>query len=214
MTRPKITLRARGAMMALGALCCATAVAMPSGTAHSKPSSQIKVQRAALNVLAGHRASVNGAVASAPAGQRVSLQRRGGHGWQTIKRTSTRAGGAFSVRFHPSQAGSAKVRLAWGSVRRGLGRLNVYRHAAVSWYGPGLYGNALSCGGRLEPGTLGVAHKTLPCGTHVTLRRGHRVVRVKVVDRGPYVAGREFDLTAATRARLHFGGVGSVLVAS
>jgi hypothetical protein len=55
---------------------------------------------------------------------------------------------------------------------REIGRLNVYRRVAVSWYGPGLYGNKLSCGGRLTPGTLGVAHKTLPCGAHVTLRRG------------------------------------------
>jgi rare lipoprotein A len=97
--------------------------------------------------------------------------------------------------------------------RRMIGRLNVYRRTSVSWYGPGLYGNKLSCGGRLTPSTLGVAHKTLPCGTRVTLRRGHRVVRVKVVDRGPYVGGREFDLTAATRAKLRFGGVGSLLVA-
>jgi rare lipoprotein A len=97
---------------------------------------------------------------------------------------------------------------------RQIGRLNVYRRAAVSWYGPGLYGNRLSCGGRLTPDTLGVAHKTLPCGSDVTLRKGDRVIRVPVVDRGPYVGGREFDLTAATRSRLHFKGVGSLLVAS
>jgi rare lipoprotein A len=58
-----------------------------------------------------------------------------------------------------------------------------------------------------------VAHKTLPCGTRVTLRKGDRVVRVKVVDRGPYVGGREFDLTEATRHRLGVGDVRSVLVA-
>jgi peptidoglycan lytic transglycosylase len=40
------------------------------------------------------------------------------------------------------------------------------------------------------------------------------VIRVRVVDRGPYVGGREFDLTSATRTRLHFRGVGSLLVAS
>jgi rare lipoprotein A len=100
------------------------------------------------------------------------------------------------------------------AARREIGRLNVYRRAAVSWYGPGLYGNKLSCGGRLTPGTLGIAHKTLPCGSHVTLRKGDHVIRVRIVDRGPYVGGREFDLTSATRARLHFGGVGSLLVAS
>jgi rare lipoprotein A len=48
----------------------------------------------------------------------------------------------------------------------------------------------------------------------VTLRKGDRVLRVRVVDRGPYVGGREFDLTAATRERLQFSGVGSLLVAS
>jgi rare lipoprotein A (peptidoglycan hydrolase) len=31
------------------------------------------------------------------------------------------------------------------------------------------------------------------------------------VDRGPYVGAREFDLTAATRRRLHFGSTGTVL---
>jgi rare lipoprotein A len=107
----------------------------------------------------------------------------------------------------------AATRQAEGT-REMVGRLNVYRRAFVSWYGPGLFGGSLGCGGTLTPGTLGVAHKTLPCGTRVTLRRGNRVVRVRVVDRGPYVGGREFDLTAATRARLGFGGVGSVLVTS
>jgi hypothetical protein len=49
---------------------------------------------------------------------------------------------------------------------------------------PGLYGGHLACGGRLSPGTLGVAHKSLPCGTRVTLRHRGRTVRVRVVDRG------------------------------
>jgi rare lipoprotein A (peptidoglycan hydrolase) len=63
------------------------------------------------------------------------------------------------------------------------------------------------------PGTLGVAHKTLPCGSRVKFRYRRRTVTVRVVDRGPYVAGRDFDLTAATRARLRFPGNG-VLLAS
>lgn len=64
----------------------------------------------------------------------------------------------------------------------------------------------------LQPGRLGVAHKSLPCGTRVTLRHGRRTVRVRVIDRGPYVGAREFDLTAATKDRLGFDGVGSVQV--
>ena len=97
------------------------------------------------------------------------------------------------------------------SVRHDLGRLNVYRRAAASWYGPGLFGSHLACGGCLTPGTLGVANKSLPCGTKVTLRYRGRSVRVPVVDRGPYVAGREYDLTSATKARLGFRGHGYVL---
>ena len=61
------------------------------------------------------------------------------------------------------------------------------------------------------PGTLGVANKTLPCGTMVKLRYHGHTVTVPVIDRGPYVAGRDFDLTEATRDRLGFPGVGTVL---
>jgi rare lipoprotein A len=57
---------------------------------------------------------------------------------------------------------------------------------------------------------MGVANKTLPCGTLVTLRYDGRTVRVPVVDRGPYAAGRDFDLTEATKQTLGFGGVGQV----
>jgi rare lipoprotein A len=94
-----------------------------------------------------------------------------------------------------------------GTVR---GKVVVYRTASASWYGPGLYGNKLACGGTLTPGTVGVANKTLPCGTRVTLRyRGHDAT-VPVVDRGPYAAGRVYDLTAATKHKLHFGSTGMV----
>jgi rare lipoprotein A len=216
MTRPTMTLRARGATMALGALCCATSLGASSGVAHSKPTPKTRFVLAhdRLDVLAGHCATVAGRVRGQAAGRRVLLQRRGADGWRTLRRTTTGAGSAFSFRFRQPRPDSAQLRLVAGPLVRELGRLNVYRHAAVSWYGPGLYGNKLGCGGRLTPATLGVAHKTLPCGARVTLRRGDRVVRVRVVDRGPYVGGREFDLTAATRARLRFDGVGSVLVAS
>jgi len=93
------------------------------------------------------------------------------------------------------------------AVRRPLGRLNVYRLAEASWYGGG---GGLACGGELTSTTMGVANKTLPCGTVVTLRYGDRSVRVRVIDRGPYVAGREFDLTEATKQALGFGDTGEV----
>ncbi|MEN3282573.1 MAG: rare lipoprotein [Solirubrobacteraceae bacterium] len=214
--RPSIDVRARRAVPALGAICLATTLIVVPSAARSDPAraADVSTVHSRLNVIAGGRASVTGRTRAAIAGRPVVLQRRAGHHWLTVARATTRAGGAFTLRFRPRKPASSRLRLLVDSTRREIGRLNVYRRTSVSWYGPGLYGNKLSCGGRLTPGTLGVAHKTLPCGTRVTLRRGNRVVRVPVVDRGPYVGGREFDLTAATRARLGFGGVGSVLVAS
>lgn len=73
--------------------------------------------------------------------------------------------------------------------------------AVASWYGPGLYGGHLACGGTLEPGTWGVANKGLPCGSRVRLCfRG--CVTAPVIDRGPYVGGRTFDLTAPVHQAL------------
>ena len=71
----------------------------------------------------------------------------------------------------------------------------------VTWYGPGWYGRSTACGNTLTPRLMGVAHRTLPCGTRVTFSYGDRVVEARVVDRGPYAHGVDFDLTwGAARA--------------
>jgi rare lipoprotein A (peptidoglycan hydrolase) len=131
----------------------------------------------------------------------------------TLDRDRTNRAGRFVLRKRMFGALStrARVRLNSGETRI-LGRLNVYRRALASWYGPGLFGNKLGCGGTLQVGSLGVANKSLPCGTKVTIRHRGRVVRVRVIDRGPYVGGREYDLTAATARRLGFSGHGPVEV--
>jgi rare lipoprotein A (peptidoglycan hydrolase) len=84
------------------------------------------------------------------------------------------------------------------------------RSAGATWYGPGLYGNGTACGQTLRPGTIGVAHRTLPCGTTVKINyHGHSLV-TKVIDRGPYTPGNDFDLTNGARLALDFEGVGRV----
>jgi len=70
------------------------------------------------------------------------------------------------------------------------------KRRTASWYGPGLYGNKMACGGKLTKSTFGVAHRSLPCGTKVTIAHGGRIVIARVVDRGPFVKGVEYDLTA------------------
>ncbi len=72
------------------------------------------------------------------------------------------------------------------------------------------YGLPVACGGVEHVAELGVANKTLPCGTMVTFVYNGRAVRVPVIDRGPYIAGREWDLTGATAEVLHFPGLGPI----
>jgi rare lipoprotein A len=85
-----------------------------------------------------------------------------------------------------------------------------FRSAGASWYGPGLYGRKTACGQTLQATTIGVAHRNLPCGTMVKfVYRGSAVV-APVIDRGPYVNGRAWDLTAAASQALGFEGVGLV----
>jgi hypothetical protein len=183
----------------------------------------LSVLRSEINVLEGHAASVTGKLLVDPRstnsrpvglpGQVVKLQALGNHGWRTLARTLTSRQGRYRMRYMPREVTSQQVRLRFTGdaedfgARRRLGRLNVYRLAQASWYGGG---GELACGGELTSTTMGVANKTLPCGTLVTLRYDGRTVRVPVIDRGPYVAGREFDLTQATKQALGFGDLGEV----
>jgi rare lipoprotein A (RlpA)-like double-psi beta-barrel protein len=74
----------------------------------------------------------------------------------------------------------------------------------ISWYGPGFYGNRTACGVAMTESLVGVAHRTLPCGTKITFRNpaNGRVVTMPVVDRGPYVDGRDWDLTGGACLKL------------
>lgn len=176
-------------------------------------STTLHVRRAQLNVLDGRQASLTGTLNPGLSGRTVTLQAMGRHGWHNIAHAHTGAKGRFAMHYTAHETGSERVRLSFGGdatgrpAHRRLGRLNIYRLAGASWYGGG---GSLACGGSLTSGTLGVANKTLPCGTLVTLRYGARSIRVPVVDRGPYVAGREFDLTEATKQALGFGDTGEV----
>lgn len=61
--------------------------------------------------------------------------------------------------------------------------------------------------------TYGVANKELACGTHVSFRYHGRQVGAIVDDRGPYVAGRDYDLSETTQEALGFPmGVDSLAV--
>ncbi len=72
----------------------------------------------------------------------------------------------------------------------------------ASWFGPGFYGHKTACGQTLTPVIVGVANRTLPCGTLVKFTyEGHQLT-VPVLDRGPYAKGVNWDLTAAAAQTL------------
>ena len=83
----------------------------------------------------------------------------------------------------------------------------------ASWYGPGLYGNGTACGKvTLRPNTIGIAHKTLPCGTRVLIGYRGKFVIAPVIDRGPFIAGRTWDLTAAAAEAIGLTSAGIGMV--
>jgi rare lipoprotein A len=178
----------------------------PEATAAGGPPTALSL-RGHRNVMAGDAVKLRGRVS--PGGTRRVVITVGGR----KLRAHTQSDGGFKVRWRAPGSGVylARARVDGSSVRSHRVRINSYRPAAASYYGPGLYGGALACGGTLTTGKLGVAHKTLPCGSRVTLRYRGRTVTVPVIDRGPYAGNREYDLTAATKAKLGFPSTGTVL---
>lgn len=159
------------------------------------------------------RAKVNG-VGRGKAHVRLSVRAAGAKHWRVVKSANVKAGRKFNLHWTGGKPGRYMTRV---SVRKfgqsdsdRTGRAFVFRKSFASWYGPGLYGGGLACGGSLSPSTVGVAHKTLPCGTRVTFKVGSHLVTARVIDRGPYVAGRDWDLTAGLKRKLGFGSTGTV----
>jgi rare lipoprotein A (peptidoglycan hydrolase) len=207
------------AMAAAAALSIGLAPASAQSQSHQSHQSERSRSHVALHlsthtVLKGNGLAVRGKVR--PSGRhRVKVVFRGPDGG--VRGVTTKANGTFALRWMPERTGSYAVRAYGVHDRRIRGsrsaarKLTTYRLAGASYYGPGLYGNGVACGGTLMPGTMGVAHKTLPCGTKVKIRYHGRSVTVPVIDRGPYVAGRDYDLTEAVKRKLGFPGVGTVL---
>jgi rare lipoprotein A len=71
------------------------------------------------------------------------------------------------------------------------------RGGLASWYGPQVKGLPTASGETFDPQGYTAAHKTLPFGTDLLVSYRGRSVAVTVNDRGPYVGGRELDLSWA-----------------
>jgi rare lipoprotein A (peptidoglycan hydrolase) len=73
-----------------------------------------------------------------------------------------------------------------------------WQRSTASAYGPGLWGNRTACGQTLTRSTVGVAHRYYRCGTRLRFRVNGHTITARVIDRGPYISGRTFDLTQRT----------------
>jgi len=72
----------------------------------------------------------------------------------------------------------------------------------ASWYGEKYRGRPTASGELFDPDRLTAAHRTLPFGTKLLVKRGSRSVVVTVNDRGPFVPGRDLDLSWAAFRKL------------
>ncbi len=168
---------------------------------------------ASPQALLGHGATLTGTAPRRARGRVVRVQRydEATRSWRPEARTVVGRRGRFAVRWSPQVLGQQRIR-ATLQRRRSATVTNaspevsvrVFKPGMATWYGPGLYGNTTACGQVMTKDLVGVAHKSLPCGTLVeVVHRGTSIV-VPVVDRGPYAKGMTWDLTAAAAKQLGF----------
>ncbi len=74
----------------------------------------------------------------------------------------------------------------------------------ASWYGPKFHGRKTAAGNRFNMHSYTAAHRTLPIGTILLVKnlKNGKSVKVKVLDRGPYIRGRELDLSYGAAKKL------------
>jgi hypothetical protein len=172
--------------------------------------SRLLVNRAQIARPSGSTVTVHGFLKPGHRGAEVKLETRAGRGWRTLAVARTRRDGHFGLRYRVQGAGPTPIRVAFAGSRRArpadasAGEIVALMPNVASWYYDA--GNT-ACGFHA---TYGVANRTLPCGTKVTLSYGGRTVVATVDDRGPYVYGRTFDLNQNTARYLGMWGVGQV----
>jgi rare lipoprotein A (peptidoglycan hydrolase) len=209
------------ALVAAALACPAAASAQSTGgTAAPPPQPAADLALVASpHALLGRQAVLSGTVARRARGRVLRVQRydEAAKRWRSEARTVVGRKGRFSVRWSPRVLGQQRLR-ATLQRRRSASvtsaspevAVRVFKPGIATWYGPGLYGNTTACGQKLTRRLVGVAHKKLPCGTQVEVSYAGRSIVVPVVDRGPFVKGRTWDLTSAAAEQLGFTGTARI----
>jgi rare lipoprotein A (peptidoglycan hydrolase) len=129
--------------------------------------------------------------------------------------------GSFTAAWRTKGAGQLTIRAVLGGSQASTAAssppalsVTVYKRSIATLYGPGFWGHRTACGVTLRRRTIGVANRTLPCGTEVEVYYKGSVMTVPVIDRGPYAHHANWDLTMATGRALGMTGTGVVGAAS
>jgi rare lipoprotein A len=194
----------------------ATAVGAPITATMAASGTRVKVRTLisgnALSPLRSGRTTLTAHVLPSRVSSWTVSRARGGK-WTRLKTGNSSRSGEIRTTLSAKRGDRLQLTVGSGAgLEPASSHLSVktFRPAVASWYG--LYGDPVACGGVLHRETVGVAHKTLPCGTKVTISYRGRTIVAKVIDRGPYISGREFDLTGAAAKALHFDGVDTIWV--
>lgn len=179
-----------------------------SGSFKIRVAASIELEVTPAQLLAGESVHISGSVVPQSANGSVSI--RQAVGGRTVGLGEARlADGRFELDAVPKAGAGVIVAVMSGGDDYGAASaerlLTVFRPAEATWYGPGFFGNGTACGQVYTQDILGVAHRTLPCGTFVSLFFGGKVLTVPVIDRGPY-SSADWDLSAATARELGFDG--------
>lgn len=173
---------------------------------------------ASASAMFHRKLTLSGTAPQNLAGQTVEIELSRAAGWVPIASAPIAAGGAFTTTWWASQSGQVTLRavVAGGSSSATAQTaaatpaltVTVYRPTLATQYGPGFYGHYTACGEKLGRNTLGVASRTLRCGTEVSFYYRGRTIVVPVIDRGPYGTKASWDLTEATGRALGLPGTG------
>lgn len=141
--------------------------------------------------------------------------------WTAVAVVHPESSGAFTSSWRTTRPGPVTIRaLLQGNQASSANAspptlsLTVYRRSIATLYGPGFWGHRTACGTILRRGTIGVANRTLPCGTEVQVYYDGNVATVPVIDRGPYAHHANWDLTMATARALGIRGTAVIGAAS
>ncbi len=168
--------------------------------------------------------SVSGTVPANDAGAAVEIDQlpaSPGASWVAVADVHAASNGSFTAAWHTKGAGQMMIRAVLGGSQGSSAAasppalsVTVYRRSIATLYGPGFYGHRTACGVILRRRTIGVANRTLRCGTEVQVYYKGNVMTVPVIDRGPYAHNANWDLTMATGRALGMRGTEMVGAAS